>query len=862
MKALHVFPFFGSDLVHGAESHAYMLSKKLVEQGVEVDVLTTRSRKARATSAFSLEWTDDYGHDFEESDGIRIFRRPHSVSMPAAIGRVLSRIMFRRWHKEDQRYGVMIKGSRNLVESYHHRALGRPGFYDWIALGARGPHSLRLLARLMESIKSYDVVLVGFMPFTLIWQVTRIAKFFKKPVVLLPLFHPEDIYHHFAVYYRCFSRADAILAQTTYSLELFQRLCPGVPAVRVGPGVDDRAYTAPTISGDRFRMKYGLTDKKVVLYVGRKEPSKRYDLAVQAIDLVAHEQIKLVMVGADADRKPIASRHVLHLGALAREELLDAYDGCDVFLLPSEHESFGMVFLEAWMRKKPVIGNAFCKPVASMIRNAHDGYVCADAREMAHKIVSLMANPAVARNLGEAGYRRVMEQYTWDVIARKVYRVYDHIVNGAGRIDVESDPSRPGCESSGPAAAEASRPADIGGDKPASISSDGPQSVASSMPPCREPYNREDALRFPLNSDSHDTGFRYIFDFTVAGRSLNLRPGAEVLDFASGSCFVSELLNRLGYVTTALDADASILAIGRERLVLDPRCDVSRARFVSGEGMRLPFRPGSFDGIVCMNALHHMPDYRTALAEMYRVLKAGGRAVFSEPGNEHSKAPQSINAMKQYGVLEKDVELSEIHRLAKEVGFQRMVLKPYVYPEHVDLSFEELEPFRKGDRVSTANVSHEEVAAVLERGHALFYLEMPGEKPVTSATARPELLRARLSLRECPVRIGRGQVMKIIAVSENNGESIWLAKPRPLGGHVSFGVKLLSSDGRLLDDTRGRTSLSMDVPPRAAIEVTAEVSLEGLAPGRYRLLIDMVNERVCWFQDMGSEVVERPLEIV
>jgi 2-polyprenyl-3-methyl-5-hydroxy-6-metoxy-1,4-benzoquinol methylase len=67
------------------------------------------------------------------------------------------------------------------------------------------------------------------------------------------------------------------------------------------------------------------------------------------------------------------------------------------------------------------------------------------------------------------------------------------------------------------------------------------------------PYNRDHALRFPLSIHSHDIGFRYLFDFMVVATSLALRPGAEVLDFAAGSCYISELLNRLGYRTVAFD---------------------------------------------------------------------------------------------------------------------------------------------------------------------------------------------------------------------------------------------------------------------------------------------------------------------
>jgi ubiquinone/menaquinone biosynthesis C-methylase UbiE/glycosyltransferase involved in cell wall biosynthesis len=211
----------------------------------------------------------------------------------------------------------------------------------------------------------------------------------------------------------------------------------------------------------------------------------------------------------------------------------------------------------------------------------------------------------------------------------------------------------------------------------------------------KEPYTREEALRFPLSVGSHDIGFRYLFDFMVVARSLNLRPGAEVLDFASGSCYVSELLNRIGYTTVAFDRDPELLAIGRERLTLDPRCDPNRTRFVIGDGLRLPFADESFDGIICMNALHHMPDYHAALREMHRVLRSGGRVVFSEPGSEHSKQPESVHMMKQFGVLERDVVLSEIYEFAKSAGFRRMILKPYVSPEHVELDYEELNSFRE-----------------------------------------------------------------------------------------------------------------------------------------------------------------------
>jgi SAM-dependent methyltransferase len=347
----------------------------------------------------------------------------------------------------------------------------------------------------------------------------------------------------------------------------------------------------------------------------------------------------------------------------------------------------------------------------------------------------------------------------------------------------------------------------------------------------------------------------------IVARSLGLRPGDQVLDFGAGSCFVSELLNRFGYLTVALDIDFDLLAIGQERLTMDSRCDREHSRFVAGDGMRLPFRDASFDGIICMNALHHMPDYQATLAEMFRVLKPGGRAVFSEPGEEHSKNPESILAMEQYGALEKDVVLSEIYDLAKAVGFRRMLLKPYVRPEMVELDYEEFDRFGAGEKVSGAFLSAPEIAYFV-KGQPTFCLEKGGTRLLTSASASAEMLRAKIVIKECPNRVRQGGSLRVVALCENVGQPLWLGKPRPFGGYVSFGVKLLTIDGRVLDDSRGRQQLLRDVAPGSRIEVVTEVSVEGLKPGRYRLLFDMVNELVCWFQSTGSEAVERWIEIV
>jgi glycosyltransferase involved in cell wall biosynthesis len=119
----------------------------------------------------------------------------------------------------------------------------------------------------------------------------------------------------------------------------------------LGRGVDDRLFT-PARRSAGLRRSWGVSDDElVVLYVGRLAPEKNVGLAIETYRAMQREgqPVRLVVVGDGPLRAPLQRAHpdVLFCGALTGEALAAHYASGDVFLFPSETETFGNVTLEA-----------------------------------------------------------------------------------------------------------------------------------------------------------------------------------------------------------------------------------------------------------------------------------------------------------------------------------------------------------------------------------------------------------------------------------------------------------------------------------------------------------------------------------
>jgi demethylmenaquinone methyltransferase/2-methoxy-6-polyprenyl-1,4-benzoquinol methylase len=105
-------------------------------------------------------------------------------------------------------------------------------------------------------------------------------------------------------------------------------------------------------------------------------------------------------------------------------------------------------------------------------------------------------------------------------------------------------------------------------------------------------------------------------------RAVDPRSGERILDVAAGTGTSSAALARNGATVVALDFSAGMIAEGRRR---HPELE-----FVEADAERLPFGDDEFDAVSISFGLRNVEHPKTALAEMYRVLKPGGRLVVCE----------------------------------------------------------------------------------------------------------------------------------------------------------------------------------------------------------------------------------------
>jgi SAM-dependent methyltransferase len=358
-------------------------------------------------------------------------------------------------------------------------------------------------------------------------------------------------------------------------------------------------------------------------------------------------------------------------------------------------------------------------------------------------------------------------------------------------------------------------------------------------------------LTKPFSRINRTQNVRLLHSFLVAAEQLRVPDNGRILDLGGGSAWVSDLLAKLGYRPFTLDLSSALLTIGRKRFAREGLI----ARFMVGDMTRLPVTTGSMDAVIVVDALHHVPDAPAVFREVHRVLAEGGQFILAEPGEGHSETGKSQGEMLEHGVQEREIHLFEAIGYGRDVGFGDVRVVPHYVP-HVFMTPEDVRHAMAAP-ADTWTIRQEERPRLFPQFVLQSMLDRPivvfrkGERPIDSRM--PRTLRAGFMPRL--VREG-ARVSGTVGV-RNAGDTTWLGGGDEVG-QVRLGIQLLNADRRLLDMEFSRIRLAGSVLPGGSSDVAVTLTLPD-ADAPYVLKIDLVDEGVCWFEDVGSRPVYVPL---
>jgi D-inositol-3-phosphate glycosyltransferase len=237
---------------------------------------------------------------------------------------------------------------------------------------------------------------------------------------------------------------DAICVSCTEEERQFRSLY-GAPAGSieiVAPGVE-HAFFAP---GERRGARHALrlaNEAPVMLFVGRIQPLKGLDVAVETLARLADRRARLLVVGGasgnegESEFQRIRSLIEAH-GLADRVDFVEPqahhilstyYRAADVVIVPSRSESFGLVALEAAACGVPVVASGV-GGLITIVDDGVTGHLVADRSPdvFAQHVDRILANPIEAAVMGARAAEKA-RRYTWNFAAARLRRVYADVTS-------------------------------------------------------------------------------------------------------------------------------------------------------------------------------------------------------------------------------------------------------------------------------------------------------------------------------------------------------------------------------------------------------------------------------------------------
>jgi len=227
------------------------------------------------------------------------------------------------------------------------------------------------------------------------------------------------------------TRAERVVAVSRYTQHMIEELVEGLPVNFIPNGVSLESVRSNR-GPENLLKQLGLHDEQIILSLGRLIQRKGHDMVLEALPTVleAFPEAIWLIAGKGSYQSILQQKiramglrdHVRLLGYIDKADKGDYFRLSDVYVLVSrtiesenEVEGFGITYLEASACKIPIVAgrsggveDAVVDGVTGILVDPYSPPAIAKA------IIRLLSDKEYARRLGENGYQRAVQQYSWD----------------------------------------------------------------------------------------------------------------------------------------------------------------------------------------------------------------------------------------------------------------------------------------------------------------------------------------------------------------------------------------------------------------------------------------------------------------
>ena len=234
-------------------------------------------------------------------------------------------------------------------------------------------------------------------------------------------------------------KADLVLPTTRWMLEDFAK--KGITKSKMMPfqnGIDlDRFSNA---NGSEIQDKYGLKDSKVVIYIGTMQRERHLEVLIHAFSKVKEnkENAKLLMVGEGYDKTNLEKlatdlgieNDVIFTGQVYFDEVPNFIAAGDIGVSPIPPLDFYKLsspikMFEYMALGKPVVANDEIPEQEEVLEQSGGGILVEfEAESFANRIIKLLDNPKMSKDMGERGREWVVKYRSYEVLARRLEERY------------------------------------------------------------------------------------------------------------------------------------------------------------------------------------------------------------------------------------------------------------------------------------------------------------------------------------------------------------------------------------------------------------------------------------------------------